>query len=89
MFSMSLKSVPGCLVSMPPRMIGVPVAWTPGLVPQAELLTVAALLLDDADSGVLEPPPELGLELELELHPAATPPTARTEASAAASRHLR
>jgi hypothetical protein len=68
-------------------MIGVPVACTPGLVPQAELLTVAALLAAGADVDVLEP--ELGLELELELHPARTPPTARTEARTAPSRHLR
>ncbi|HUN32451.1 MAG TPA: hypothetical protein VMU95_10605 [Trebonia sp.] len=60
-------------------------------MPHAELLTVAALLLDDADGDVAEAEPVLGLVLELEpeLHPARTPPTARTEASAAASRHLR
>jgi hypothetical protein len=69
-------------------MIGVPVACTPGLVPQAELLTVAAPLAGD-EAGPLALDPELGLELELELHPARTPPTARTEAAAAASRHLR
>jgi hypothetical protein len=57
-------------------------------VPQEELLTVAALLLEEADGDVLE----LGLgllELEPELHPARTPPMARTEANADASRHLR
>src|SRR6201992_631314 len=33
MFSMSLKSVPGCLVLIAPMLFGVPVAATPGLVP--------------------------------------------------------
>src|ERR1700691_1228053 len=42
MFSMSLKSVPGCLVSIAPMLIGVPVAATPGLVPQDEVETVLA-----------------------------------------------
>ena len=91
MFSMSLKSVPGCLVSMPPKMIGVPVAATPGFVPHAEALTVPELA--GAEVDVLAPALEVGADaepvLELELHPARTPPTARTEVSAAASRHLR
>src|ERR1700722_6475843 len=42
MFSMSLKSVPGCLVLIAPMLIGVPVAATPGLVPQEEVETVLA-----------------------------------------------
>src|SRR5579863_7805032 len=51
MFSMSLKSVPGCLVLIAPMLIGVPVAATPGLVPQAEVETVPppAEELDAAD----------------------------------------
>jgi len=89
MFSMSLKSVPGCLVSMPPKMIGVPVAWTPGLVPHDEALTVLELAGAEADVLVLELGPDAEPVLELELHPARTPPIARTEVSAAASRHLR
>src|ERR1700735_4785756 len=40
MFSMSLKSVPGCLVLIAPMLIGVPVAAVPGLLPQAEAATV-------------------------------------------------
>jgi hypothetical protein len=47
------------------------------------LVAAEALLDDEPPAGVLE------LLLELELHPARTPPTARTEARAAASRHLR
>jgi hypothetical protein len=48
MFGPSVKSVPGWWVSMVPILIGEPVAFTPGLVPQeerpAELL--APLVLD-------------------------------------------
>src|SRR5271154_664662 len=43
MFSMSLKSVPGCLVLIAPMLIGLPVAATPGLVPQAEVEVVLAV----------------------------------------------
>src|ERR1700684_1687076 len=43
MFSMSLKSVPGCLVLIAPMLIGVPVAATPGLVPHEDVETVPAL----------------------------------------------
>src|SRR5689334_16854047 len=93
MFAMSVKSVPGCWVLIVPRLIGVPVAATPGLLPHAEVseppppppleADVAGAPADVAGALAEEP-----LELELELHPASTPPTARTEASAAASRHL-
>jgi hypothetical protein len=41
MFGPSLKSVPGCLVSIVPRSIGVPVAATPGFVPHDEVFTDA------------------------------------------------
>ena len=37
MFGPSLKSVPGCLVSIVPILIGVPVALTPGLGPQDDV----------------------------------------------------
>jgi hypothetical protein len=75
MFSMSLKSVPGCLVSIAPRFIGVPVAATPGFVPQADALTVGveAVAEPAVDAGV---PPVLD-ELRL-LQPPRTPPTAST-----------
>jgi hypothetical protein len=92
MFSMSLKSVPGCLVLIAPMLIGVPVAATPGLVPQADVEVVvppaeeldaeeAALLaagaLDDAAALLLE------LELELELHAARTPSDSAATTAAA------
>jgi hypothetical protein len=86
MFSMSLKSVPGCLVLIAPMLIGVPVAATPGLVPQedvevvpavAEFDPVAALLA----AGVLD---EAALPLELEeLHAARTPSDSAATAAAA------
>src|SRR4029077_11048536 len=49
MFAMSAKLVPVWSVTMPPSGIGVPVAATPGLVPQAEVLVVVGLLEADAD----------------------------------------
>jgi hypothetical protein len=94
MFGMSVNEVPGWSVAMAPRLMGVPVALTPGLVPHCEVLVVPVpVLLDDdpdGDAALDVEPPDAVLELlELELHPASTPPTARTEASAAASRHRR
>src|SRR5580698_527623 len=75
MFSMSLKSVPFCFVLIAPMLIGVPVAATPGLVPQAEVLVVAALELLEADADELLAGGEL-LELdELELLQAARTPS--------------
>jgi hypothetical protein len=84
MFSMSLKSVPFCFVLIAPMLIGVPVAATPGLVPQAEVLVVVALELLDADADELEAGGEL-LELdELELLQAARTPS-ESAATAASS----
>jgi hypothetical protein len=37
MFGPSLKSVPGCLVSIVPMLIGVPVAFTPALGPHDDV----------------------------------------------------
>src|SRR5215472_15886411 len=94
MFGMSVNEVPGWSVAMAPRMIGVPAALTPGFVPHCEVPAapeepdgVAGLDPPDAAGALLddEPPADV---LELELHPARAPPTARTEARAAASRHL-
>src|SRR5580692_6749499 len=53
MFSMSLKSVPGCLVLIAPMLIGVPVAATPGLVPQADVDVVVAAELVAAEAAAL------------------------------------
>jgi hypothetical protein len=53
MFAMSVNDVPGWLVTIPPRAMGVPVAATPGLVPQEVVLT-AALVPDALVAGVLE-----------------------------------
>src|SRR5580658_1974133 len=43
MFGMSVNEVPGWLVTMAPRAIGVPVAATPGLVPHADVLIADVL----------------------------------------------
>src|ERR1700722_12101683 len=75
MFGMSVNEVPGWLVAIAPRAIGVPVAATPGLVPHCEVLTAEALAVDVLAGALsLEAAPVLLLELELELlllHPAA------------------
>jgi hypothetical protein len=88
MFSMSLKSVPGCLVLIAPILIGVPVAATPGFVPHEDVETVPVLVeLEagaeaDEDDDVLGAADEL-LELELELHAASTPSDSAATAAAA------
>jgi hypothetical protein len=43
MYAMSVNDVPGWLVTMPPRAIGVPDAWTPGFVPHCDVLTAEVL----------------------------------------------
>src|ERR1700761_6744341 len=79
MFSMSLKSVPGCLVLIAPMLIGVPVAATPGLVPHEEVDTVLADEELDGDeaalvaAGALDEAAGAVVVEELELHPARTP----------------
>ena len=84
MFAMSAKLVPVWSVTMPPSGIGVPVAATPGLVPQAEVLVVVALLEADADE-LLAAGGEL-LELdELELLQAARTPSESAASVARAS----
>src|SRR5947209_7776750 len=65
MFGPSLKSVPGCLVSIVPMLIGVPVACTPGFGPHFDVSADDALAL----------PPELPLEL-VELAAPPPPPAA-------------
>ena len=84
MFAMSAKLVPVWSVTMLPSGIGVPVAATPGLVPQAEVLVVVALLEADADE-LLEADADELLELdELELLQAARTPS-ESAASVASS----
>jgi hypothetical protein len=69
MFGPSLKSVPGCFVSIVPILIGVPVAFTPGLGPHEEVSVDPLLLPPPLDE---DPPPADALLLELLLlpHPA-------------------
>src|SRR5215472_15497285 len=79
MFGMSVNEVPGWLVAMAPSGIGVPVAWTPGLVPQLDVLTVAVFAeADEVPAGVVDDP-AAGLLVVLLLQPAA--PRARAAAS--------
>jgi hypothetical protein len=60
MFSMSVKSVPGSLVLIAPRLMGVPLAAVPGLGPHDEVLVDAldellvVVELDDAAGAEVE-----------------------------------
>src|SRR6266700_5377466 len=78
MFGMSVNEVPGWLVAIAPSGIGVPVAATPGLVPQLDVLTVAALAEPDELVAGVDPVPLEVLVLLL-LQPAAA--SARAAAS--------
>jgi hypothetical protein len=59
MFGPSLKSVPGCLVSIVPMLIGVPVAFTPGFGPHEEVS------VDDPPPLPVPVPALVALPLEL------------------------
>jgi hypothetical protein len=86
MFSMSLKSVPGCLVLIAPMLIGVPVAATPGLVPHEDVETAAAdpVAAPLLAAGALDDDAAPAVELELEeLHAARTPSDSAAAAAAA------
>ena len=76
MFVPSVKLVPGWSVTIAPRLIGVPVAAAPGLVPHVEVLAVTGALelelADEAAAGLDVAPVAWLLELELLLHPART-----------------
>jgi hypothetical protein len=78
MFGISVNVVPGWLVAIAPSGMGVPVAFTPGLVPHCDVFTAA--LLGAADAVPL--PDELP---DLLLHPAAAI-AAMTAASATTAR---
>lgn len=93
---MSVKLVPVWSVTIEPRLIGVPVAATPGLVPHDEVLTAPLLPLDVAlelAAGALPVPVAAGvvelLPLLLLLQPARIPPIAMTATAAPASRERR
>ena len=77
---MSVNEVPGWLVAIAPSGIGVPVAATPGWLPQLDVLTVAALAEPDELAAGVDPVPLAVLLLLLLLQPAAA------RARAAASR---
>jgi len=73
MFGMSVNDVPGWLVAMAPRAIGVPVAATPGLLPHCDVLTAAVPgVADVADvAGVADVAAGVLVELLLLLQAAA------------------
>jgi hypothetical protein len=85
MFGPSLKSVPGCLVSIVPMLIGVPVALTPGFGPHDEVSVDALLLelLDELEVPPLLAPGALLVLLLLLPHPARIAATPKTAASPA------
>src|SRR5215472_1726278 len=87
MFAMSVKLAAGESVTIEPRLIGVPLAATPGLVPHDDVATAVELAAGAAALVVLVP--GALLVLELLLHPAMTPPTARIATAAPASRERR
>src|ERR1700733_6045305 len=84
MFGPSLKSVPGCLVSMVPMLIGVPVAATPDFGPHEDVLVeVAAVVALAVELVALEPPALLVALLLLLLLPHAASTRAPTSAASA------
>jgi hypothetical protein len=86
MFGPSLKSVPGCLVSIVPMLIGEPVAFTPGLGPHDDVLLDPLLAVVELDELVLPPllaPGALLVLLLLLPHPARIAATPITAAKAA------
>jgi len=87
MFAMSVKLACGESVTIEPRLIGVPLAATPGLVPHDDVATAVELAAGAAALVVLAG--GALLVLELLLHPASTPPAARTATAAPASRERR
>src|SRR5258707_15035152 len=85
MLAPSVKSVPGCLVTIAPTLIGVPVAFVPGFVPH--------FVTSDAAFAVVALPPPLLLDVVLSLlllpHAATSTDRPATNASSAsACRHL-
>jgi hypothetical protein len=69
MFGPSVKSVPGWWVSIVPMLIGVPVAATPGLDPQDEVLVLPVVGVELVLAGVLLVLVDAAVLLLLELPP--------------------
>src|SRR6476659_2252537 len=87
MLAPSVKSVPGCLVTIAPTLIGVPVALVPGFVPH--FVTSAAAGFEAVE--LAPPPPALDVVLSLLLLPHAATTTdspATSTSNASAGRHL-
>src|SRR5437588_5844945 len=84
MLGPSLKSVPGCLVSIVPMLIGLPVALTPGLGPQDEVSVEPEPPLEPLAAALEVPPPD-GAAPELLLLLLLLPQPAKTTSAIAAS----
>src|SRR6188472_1551035 len=83
----SVKSVPGCLVTIAPTLIGEPVAFVPGFFPHFVTSEAAFAVVDAAP-----PPPLLDVVLSSLLLPHAATSTdmpATNTSSASTCRHLR
>jgi hypothetical protein len=84
MLAMSVKSVPGCLVTIVPSVIGVPVAAVPGLGPHDDVLVdalvVALVVVAEVDEAAGAAALVVVVVLELLPQPA-TKTTPRTAAS--------
>jgi hypothetical protein len=83
MFGPSLKSVPGCLVSIVPMLIGLPVALTPGLGPHDEVSTDPEPPLELAAPPAPPLPEDAALELLLLLLPQPAKTTSAITATSA------
>src|SRR5918996_4105598 len=88
---MSVKSVPGCLVAIPPSLIGAPLAFWPLPRPHFEAAALSPPLAGVPCDELLDD--ELAPELELEPPPPPPPPpqaaTVRATAATTAGRTAR
>src|SRR3954464_8379198 len=78
-FGMSVKSVPGCFVAMPPSLMGVPLAFWPLPRPHFEAAALSPPLAGVPCDELLAPD---DAELELELEPPPPPHAATVKATA-------
>src|SRR3954447_2147719 len=85
-FGMSVKSVPGCFVAMPPSLMGVPLAFWPLPRPHFEAAAPAPPLAGVPCDELLAPDDDDELELELDPPPPPQAATVRATAATTAGR---